>query len=257
MAKTEAAKNELAVVSRDKFVALRDDSDIAEAMAANIAVGEKIDESVLTRVPTPTGGGTTWVIPGVAGEESAQEIRGILVHHCRRGVLWPASTLTQGAIPVVISHDLQVGEQIGPIPTDMAATLNKCKRPDGTYDWPALYSVYGGRGSTDRRAKEQRVMFVLREGDPWPLIVVAQPGSLKTCKPFLLKLPVVYWRAVISLTLKKVANATGQPYAQIVPALVGTLSKEDGERVKNLYTDPLRSLATKINVEDDGSDDEE
>lgn len=96
MAKTEAAKNELAVVSRDKFVALRDDSDIAEAMAANIAVGEKIDESVLTRVPTPTGGGTTWVIPGVAGEESAQEIRGILVHHCRRGVLWPASTLTQG-----------------------------------------------------------------------------------------------------------------------------------------------------------------
>lgn len=254
---TREPKNEIATVDRASFPALRDGSDMAEAMLANLAAGERIDESVLTRVKTPTGGNTTWTIQTAGGEEESKDIRGLLVYHCRRGVLWPNREPVAGTMPVIVSHDLANGEQVGPIPADMEQTLAKCKKSDGKYDWPAVYAVYGGPQSTDRRAKEQRVLFILREGDPWPLIVTAQPGSLKTVKPFVIKLDVPHYRAFISLTLEKVTNKAGQPYARIVPKLVSTLSKEDGARVKATYTDPLGKIAATIDLEAGGEGSDE
>jgi hypothetical protein len=64
---------------------------------------------------------------------------------------------------------------------------------------------------------------------------------------------VPHFRAVVSLTLDRVENAGGQPYSQIVPKLTGTLSKEEGEIVKRLYTVPLSRVATQIDVPQDAA----
>jgi hypothetical protein len=93
-------------------------------------------------------------------------------------------------------------------------------------------------------------MAILRRDEAWPLLVTAGPGSLKTVVPFVKRLPVPHFRAEVSLTLDKVENAGGQPYSQIVPKLVGTISKEEGEALRHLYTIPLSRIAAQIDVVD-------
>jgi hypothetical protein len=96
-------------------------------------------------------------------------------------------------------------------------------------------------------------MAILRADEAWPLLVSAGVGSLKTVTPFVKRLSVPHFRAVVSLTLDKVENAGGQPYSQIVPKLIGTISKEEGEIVKRLYTVPLSKVNTQLDVPQDAA----
>jgi hypothetical protein len=147
---------------------------------------------------------------------------------------------------------VRVNDDIGDLDED---ALESCRVGDRLYDWTRLpYNQYGtsksGRG---KRCKESRLLAVLRQDEAWPLLVTAGPGSLKTVTPFVKRLPVPHFRAVVSLTLDKVENSGGQPYSQIVPKLLGTLSKEEGEIVKRLYTVPLSRVATQIDVPQDAA----
>lgn len=250
---------ELAVIDHNQFAALVPGSDVGEALAANLMPGEGFDESMLVRVKTPSGGGTVWTIPDVSGEENTPTIRGILAGYARRGVLWPSEEPREGTMPVLVTHDLVRAKRVGDIPPEMADTLESCRLADGTYDWQKLpYTQFGsGKGGFGKRAKEQRIMFILRENDPFPLVVTAQPGSLKTVKPMVARFPVPHFQSIVELTLKKVVSRGGQPYSQIQIRLAGQLSKEAGQRVKSLYTDPLHAAAERMSVEtgsDDGED---
>jgi hypothetical protein len=52
----------------------------------------------------------------------------------------------------------------------------------------------------------------------------------------------------VSLTLQKVASKSGIDYSQIVPELVGTVSREEGLVIKKLYTDPLMRIAAQFDA---------
>jgi hypothetical protein len=96
-------------------------------------------------------------------------------------------------------------------------------------------------------------MAILRADEAWPLLVTAGPGSLKTVTPFVKRLSVPHYRAIVSLTLDRVENAGGQPYSQIVPKFVGSITKEEGDIVRRLYTEPLSRVATQIDVPQDAA----
>lgn len=238
--KQETEGGALAVVDTSRFPALTPGSEIAEAMQANMT-GEQIQEGDLTRVPTPAGGATQWVVPDLTGETSTDEIIGLLVYFAPRGVLWPSEEPSE-SMPLLISNDLltaqRVGDDYGDIDPD---ELEKFRNADGTYDWQALpWNQWGsGKGGVGKRCKESRLLMVLREGDAFPLLIRCQPGSLKTVRPFIMKLPVPHWRAVVGLKLQRVKNKTGQVYSQIVPRYVGAISQEEGARIRQLYTDNL------------------
>jgi len=68
--------------------------------------------------------------------------------------------------------------------------------------------------------------------------------------PFVKRLSVPHYRAVVSLTLDKVENAGGQNYSQIVPKFIGEISKEEGEMVRRMYTTPLSKIATEFSHDD-------
>ena len=259
----EAVKNQqatetgLATISRSAWLALQDGSELREAIEANFAGGEAMTESILTRVGTPGAGGTMWTINTPEGEKTVKEIEGILVHHCPRGVLWPSIDPVPGTMPVAVSHDLKTAEQFGPVPKDMEANLKLCEISPKVYDWKKVSQIYGvGAASREmKRAKDQRGMFILTKDSARPLVVPAQPGSLKTVVPVLLKLTKVPWRCIISLSLKKENNRDQKPYSQIIPRVVGFLSKEDGEIVKATYTDPIKAMSRQLLTEDlDNSD---
>ncbi len=248
----------LAPYESSRFAALAPNSDVGEALRANLSHGETLDESMLIRVKTPAGGATTWIIPGISGDETAAEITGLLVGFFPRGVLWPSDEPVEGTLPVLITHDLVRGYAVGEIPEEMADILEPHRLPDGGYDWQKLpYTQFGsGKGGFGKRAKEQRVLFVLREADPFPLVVAAQPGSLRAIRAFVPRLPVPHYRAIVSLGLEKVTSKGGKPYARITPRLVGTIDKEAGERIRTLYTEPLGRVARRMTVETNSEDDE-
>ena len=87
------------------------------------------------------------------------------------------------------------------------------------------------------------MLAILREDEAWPLLVTAGPGSLKTVVPFVKRLSVPHYRAEVSLTLAKVENAGGQSFSQIVPKFLGEISKEEGDMVRRMYTEPLSKIA--------------
>ncbi len=244
----------LRVLEKSKYLAIRPNSDIAEALEANLAGGERIRETDLTRVKIPAGGGTRWTIPDIKGDQHSDEIIGILVHYGPRGVLWPSEDVGN-ALPVLISDDLRTARRVGEEIGDLDATiLDAMALRDGRYDWrgsdeagPNKYNDFGtGRKGIGKRCKESRMLAILRENDAFPLLVNATPGSLRTIVPFVKKLTVPHFRAVVSLKLQKQKSKGGQDYAQIVPTLVGEISREEGARIKQLYTDPLRTVVTSI-----------
>lgn len=243
------------IVPSSKFVALDQGNQKMQQYKQNLAAsGESIGPQDLIRVKTPTGGGTKWEISdGLGSSESTDAITGVLVLYQPCGILWPAEELSEGQMPVLRTFDLMTAEQVGPIPDDMLEVLNRFKIGERTFNWKDLpYNQWGsGKGGTGKRCKEQRMMFLLRESDPFPLLLTVQPGSLKNITGFIKKLAgeCPYWQAVVELKLQKERSSNGQPFSQIVPRLVGKLSDEDAARVKVEYTDTLQRLLTRIEVD--------
>lgn len=238
--------------TESKFLALRPDSDVREALMANLGPGETLLASDLPRVSTPAGGGKVWSWTDSGNnEQSAKSIDGVLAYYGVRGTLWGSEEPQGKASPVLVSYDLmtavRVNEDIGDLDADV---LESCRTGDHTYDWTRLpYNQYGtsksGRG---KRCKESRLLAILRADEAWPLLVTAGPGSLKTVTPFVKRLSVPHFRAVVSLTLDRVENAGGQPYSQIVPKYLGEITKAEGETVRQLYTVPLSRVAAQLDV---------
>ena len=234
----------------NNYLALEPGSDIREALMANLGPGDSMSSNDLPRVPTPAAGGKifSWMDSG-NNEQSAKSIDGLLVYYGVRGTLWGSEEPQGKASPVLVSYDLitaiRISDDVGDLDADL---LESCRTGDRTYDWQRLpWNQYGtaksGRG---KRCKESRLLAILRTNEAWPLLVAAGPGSLKTVVPFVKRLPVPHYRAEISLTLDRVENAGGQPFSQIIPKLTGTVSKEKGDAVRELYTIPLSRFCSQL-----------
>lgn len=240
----------LATIDTSSYLALKEDGAIAEAMAANMGEGVALRESDLTRVPIPTGGGSTWLIPGLTGDEPAKTIEGVLVYQCVRGILWPKAEPEEGSLPALVTFDLKtakkVSDQLSPA---FLASIEPARIGDtDLYNWADLPQCQWGSGKdgNGKAAKEQRVLYILRETEPLPLVVTIQPGSLKDWQKFILALTkagVPYYRAVISLGLEKSTSGGGQPFSRVVPSLVGVLTPEQGTVIRTQFSEPMRAVA--------------
>lgn len=233
---------ELSIVNPANFLALQPGSDVSEALTANLVEGESMMIGDLTVVKTPTSGSTKWTIEDVTGEVVTDAITGILVYYGPHGVLWPSNESVEGTKPLLVTHDLKIARKIGDDYGDLdEAAIEACRNDDGSYDWKALpYNQFGtGKNGIGKRCKEQRLMAILRESDAFPLLIRAQPGSLKSVTTFIKKLPCAHFRAIVELKLEKAQSKGGQAYAMIKPRLVAQLTKEQGEVVKTMYTENL------------------
>ena len=228
------------------FGSLSPDSKQMQIIAANTA-GEPISELDLTRVRTPSAGSTTWEIDESGNATSTKEIVGVLTAVGRRGELWPFFDPKKEA-PVIVSPDFKIGYRVGDkLGTIDPKALEKYRTGDRTYDWEAMatgpdFGPGTGKDQIGRRCKESRILAVLRDGDIWPVLVSVGPGSLGVFLPFLKKLPCFHYAAVVGLSLRAEESKGGQPYSMIVPRLVGELSDEQAEFVKEHYTTPLNAM---------------
>jgi hypothetical protein len=228
-----------------RFLALSQDSEMAKVIKENMD-GETFTEGDLVRVKTPSQGGVMWEIPGVAGVTHSRSIEGILVFQARQGTLW--KSLDPGDDPpICVTRDMKYGRINVPeekIDKEMLEELKKAEVPEqpGVVVWDQLpYTQFGsGKNGIGKFARESRPLFILREGEAYPLIIRAGSGSLKNIKQFLMQLTCEYFRAVISLTLTKEKSSGGIDYSQIHCQLKGVLSVEEGNVIKEMFTSKLK-----------------
>lgn len=244
----------LTVYQRNDFAAIADNSAIAEALKENMLPGDTFSQMDLIRVKTPAAGGLYWEVEGDGAPVG--EIEGVLVYNAWLGLLWPSLETGSGVKPLLRSNDLSIAklnmtpEEIKEaiskdvLQQQMVDELAKHELPGqpGVYRWNDLPWMQQGTGKNGigKFAKENRLMFILRKGDAWPLIIKAGPGSLGSMSKLVKRLSVPQYRAVVGMKLQVKESRGGVKYSEIIGTEKGQLDAETGAILKSLYTDKLR-----------------
>jgi hypothetical protein len=106
----------------------------------------------------------------------------------------------------------------------------------------------GGKGQA---CKQTRLLFILREFDVLPLVLVVPPASLKPLQKYMLQLAsrsLPYFGVVSKFSLEKTKNDQGIAYSRIVPSLANTLGVEDVERFK-LFGSNIQQVFGQVRLE--------
>lgn len=252
------SQNELSTTSEgegqrleDQYLALQPESNIGEILASNVGEDASISIRDLVSVPTPSSGATRWSIQTIAGEESVEEIVGILAYHQPYGSLWPSDDPVEGTPPLLVTNDFRVAKKIGDDYGDLDPdAIEAARRADGYYDWKRIpYTEMGsGKKGIGKRAKEGRILCLIRPGDALPTILRVGPGSAGAVQQFLMQLTgarLFYYQAVIGISLEKKTSRGGQNFSKMKFRLVDKLTPEQGQAVRDQYTKPLEASLSR------------
>ena len=169
-------------------------------------------------VKSPSGGSTIFEVPGLAGNEAATELSGIVLDHTTPRAYWDTPDPVEGTPPVcrgqnsIISHD---GKSCAMCP----------------------YNDFGSKdGDSNAKAcKESVLLFLLRPNSIIPLLVrvpvTSKPRFLKYSTRLLSTLTPIS-SVVTKITLEKATSKQGKPYALFNFQTVGALSPEEAAQAK-------------------------
>lgn len=216
-------KNELATVDVSEYPILAGNDAVNEVIKQNLG-GEEVTAADFTRIKVPSGGGTQWIVPTLSGGgEMVDELEGIILFSTRRRGYWKDSN-PNGQPPDCGSSDMVtgVGEPGGAC--GMHGKIPCC--PHNEFD--------SAEKGTGKACREGRLLFMLRQGNTLPDLIVAPPASLKAMRQYLLRIGQAgsnYWAVITALALEGKTNIGGTDYARIVPRLIGTLDESAAAKV--------------------------
>ena len=200
---------ELAVKETAQFMVLENAKGAIEALKSNLE-GENLSPMDLDRVSVPAGGGVSWCIPTLAGDENTPEIVGVIVavQNCR--AMWQGD-FTGGGDPPDCSSDDGI--------TGMGDPGGNCKLCP-------LAQFGSDNREKGQKCKSIKRLFLLRPASMLPLVVNLPPTSIRPATRDLLRLAGVglkYQVAVTRITLEKTKNSEGIAYSVASFALVARL----------------------------------
>lgn len=215
------------------------------------ALREVVDENIgaggmtqfdLDRIKIPSGGGRTWLVPGLEGDEDLREIDGIVVYWRDPRAFWRSKLDDSGGgtPPDCASEDgeIGVGDPGGPCATCPYAR------------WGSKGELFGDE-SRGQACKQMRLLFVLRPESILPVAMPLPPTSIRPVKQFFLRLAqkaTPYYGVAISLGLEQDKNAGGIVYSKVVPKLVSVLDADQRAAVKS-YRDSIRASLDTVRAE--------
>lgn len=206
------------------------DPDLMEAFTANLG-DDDVSLFDLDRVKIPSGGATTWELPGLGDEpEATRELRGVVLEVISRRSYWEVSLDEQSepSPPDCSSDTAKFGKGVYGVGSDL--------HPSGTCkDCPMnAFQEVGTR--TIKPCSEQRLLIFLREGSVLPIVVQLPPTSMKEMKKYNMRLAsngIPFYRAVTTLKLTKVEKGN-TPYAVVNPSLVGQVPAEQAKELRQM-----------------------
>ena len=226
------AKNELKVV--DSFDLQTISGDLAQAVAEEM---DGLGAIPFDRVKIPSGGGLAFELPGEEEDEteSATELIGVILDHNPVNAYWANKFAGGNEQPDCSSFDGKQGvdRETGEIKDCASCPYNQF-----------------GSDDKGKACKNVHRVFILREGNPIPMVLSLPPTSLKYIRDYIAKRIILKgfrcWQVVTKITLKKEKNADGIIYSRAVFTFVGKLSPEkakEAESMKDCVKQQYRQLA--------------
>lgn len=189
----------------------------------------------LDRVKVPAGGGTTWTVPSLEGDEETKTIEGIVIFQRTVRSYWSSAFSGSGTPPDCSSQDgiTGVGNPGGPCEMCPLAQFG---------------SAPNGRGQA---CKTNRLLFLLRPQSVLPMLVAVPPSSLKDVRTYLLRLTgqgIPFYGVITGLELARDKNADGIAYSKVAPRLVRRLLPEETARLRQVH-ESLRPVLSAVRAQ--------
>ncbi len=231
-------KNETAVAVKDQFLLPALNNDLGAAMA------EEMDGLTISfdRVKIPSGGGLAFEVPGEDPEspDTQKELVGVIVDHHPANAYWADKYSGQNNAPDCSSMDGKVGTRLD----GTRCPCNSC--PENEWGSDA-----DGRGKS---CKNMHRVYILREGDMFPLLLTLPPTSIKNFSDYVAKRVITKnlrtYGVVTKVTLKKVQNAGGIAYSQAMFAIEKALPTEQTKLVAD-YAQGMKVLTRQLTIAGD------
>lgn len=182
------------------------------------------------RVKIPAGGALYFELPldDPENPETLKEVRGVILHHHTLNSYYKDKYTGGNNPPDCGSFDGKVGEGI----------------PGGQCRKCPLNQFGSGENGSGKACKNKRRIYLLREGDIFPILLTLPTGSLKEFTNYIAKRIVAKGRrsfeVVTKVTLKKAVNSGGITYSQAVFSIDRDLNSEEiaamgkfSERIKD------------------------
>lgn len=169
-------------------------------------------------VKSPSGGATVFSVPGLAGDEPAKELTGIVMDYTTPRAYWDTPDPVEGTPPVCLSQNSIISH-------------------DGKACAHCPYNDFGSKdGESNAKAcKESVLIFLLRPNNIIPLLVrvpvTSKPRFLKYSTRLLSTLTPIS-SVVTKITLEKATSKQGKPYALFNFEAVSVLSPEEAAKAR-------------------------
>lgn len=189
------------------------------------------------RVRIPTGGLTSFEVPGETDDEPelVKELVGVIVDH------HPVNAYWSGAEP-------------GNNPPD-------CSSPDGIVSIDGRHckdcnlNQWGtGKDGKGKACKNMHRIYLLREGDIFPLLLTLPPTSIRNFSSYMAKRVVGKGRrsyqVITKIALKKVQSSGNITYSQATFSIAGVLNQEASEQMRRV-SENIKKHTRQIVVAED------
>ena len=220
------------IMNTNNYTALKD-FNLAEALTSELG-GMDIS---FDRVSIPAAGGQAFEVPGeMPGEtDMVKDFSGVILFHHPMFTYYRERFSGGNNAPDCGSYDGNVG--VG--------------NPGGVCANCPL-NQFGSGENGGKACKNKRRIYVLREGELIPILLVLPTGSMKEFSVYVKRLLAKGKKSnsvVTKFSLKKVTNASGIAYSQAQFAVDRVLTSEEMPFVQAM-SDQVKSFATRVAYDD-------
>ena len=199
------------------------------------------------KIKIPSAGSTVFEVPGEEDDtDTVKEFSAVILHHHTLNCYYKTKYTGGNNPPDCGSFDGIVGE---------GDPGGECKSCPYNQFGSAPPEIAGGENGKGKACKNRRRIYVLREGEVFPLLLSLPTGSLKEFTKYIKKLLSKGKRAnmvVTCFTLKKATSSGGVVYSQAQFAVDRALTPEEQSLI-NSMTDQVKAYSTRVAFDAEGS----
>lgn len=207
----------------------------------------------LPKIKIPSSGSKFWTLPTVDGDKPSDSFTGIVLMARDGRVYWEKGVDEGGggSPPDCSSNDGEIGYGIRMEEDDPGP--HSCVGDNLKGVPPCPFSLFKSDGGRGQKCKQIKVVFVLRQSEFLPTVLVLPPTSLKNAKDMLVRIISQgknWYDYEIKWSLEVTENPDKIKYSKAVPTIVRELSPDEKKAVRGLAA-RYKEIFSKVKVQTD------